>query len=52
MLENVCDDRFICRRIVTCDEKWIYFSNWDKQSQWLNRDEQVAGPVAKRDRFW
>lgn len=49
LLENPRDDRFI-RRIVTCDEKWVYFSNPDKQNQWLNRG-QIAKPVAKRDRF-
>lgn len=49
LLENPRDDRFI-RQIVTCDEKWVYFSNPDKQNQWLNPG-QVAEPVAKRDRF-
>ena len=47
LLENPRDDRFIRRRIVTCDEKWIYFNNRDKQRQWLNRGLQVADPVAK-----
>jgi [histone H3]-lysine36 N-dimethyltransferase SETMAR len=49
LLENPLDDRFI-RQIVTCDEKWVYFSNPDKRNQWLNPG-QVAEPVAKRDRF-
>lgn len=49
LLENPRDDRFICR-IVTCNEKWIYFNNPDKQNQWLDAG-QVAEPVAKRDRF-
>lgn len=49
LLDNPRDDRFI-RRIVTCDEKWVYFSNPDKQRQWLSPG-QVAEPVAKRDRF-
>ena len=49
LLDNPCDDRFI-RRIVTCDEKWVYFSNPDKQNQWLNPG-QLAEPVSKRDRF-
>ena len=35
--ENPHDDRFIRQRIVTCDEKGIYFNKGDKQRQWLNR---------------
>ena len=35
---------------MTCDEKWVYFSNPDKENQWLDPG-QVAEPVAKRDRF-
>ena len=46
LLQNPHDDRFI-GRIVTCNEKWVYFNNPDKQNQWL----EVAQPVAKRDRF-
>ncbi len=49
LLENPLDDRFI-RRIVTCDEKWVYFNNPDKRNQWLNPG-QAAEPVSKRDRF-
>ena len=49
LLEHPRDDRFI-RRIVTCDEKWVYFNNPDKQNQWLDPG-QMAEPVAKRDRF-
>ena len=49
LLQNPRDERFI-RRIVTCDEKWIYFSNPDKKNQWLDPG-QMANPVAKRDRF-
>ena len=49
LLENPRDDRFI-RRIVTCDEKWVYFGNPDKQNQWLDPG-QMSKPVAKRDRF-
>ena len=46
---NPRDDLFI-GRIVTCDEKWVYFNNPDKQNQWLNQG-QIAEPVAKRDLF-
>lgn len=49
LLENPRDDRFI-RQIVTSDEKWIYFSNPDKQNQWLDAG-QVPEPVPKRERF-
>jgi histone-lysine N-methyltransferase SETMAR len=49
LLQNPHDERFF-RRIVTCDEKWIYFDNPDKQNQWLN-PRQVAESMAKRDRF-
>ena len=31
LLENMRVDRFVRFRIVTCDEKWIYFNNRDKQ---------------------
>ena len=37
---------------MTCDEKWIYFNNGDKQREWLNGGGQVAELVAIRDRFW
>jgi histone-lysine N-methyltransferase SETMAR len=49
LLENPRDDRFI-RRIVTSDEKWIYFNNPDKRNQWLDIG-QVAQPVPRRERF-
>lgn len=49
LLENPWDHRFI-RRIVTCDEKWVYYTNPDKQNQWLDPG-QMAESVAKRDRF-
>ena len=50
LLENPRDDRFI-HRIMTCDEKWMYFNERDKQSQWLNRRGEVAEPVTKRGLF-
>lgn len=43
------DDRFI-RRIVTCDEKWIYLNNPDMAKQWLDI-RQLPEPVVKRGRF-
>lgn len=49
LLEYPHDNRFI-HRIVTSDEKWIYFTNPDKQNQWLDIG-QVAQPVPKRERF-
>ena len=49
LLENPRDERFI-RRIVTSDEKWIYFNNPDKRNQWLDIG-QVAQPVPRSERF-
>jgi hypothetical protein len=43
------DHRFI-KRIVSCDEKWIYLNNPDLQKQWLDKG-QLPVPVAKRERF-
>jgi len=48
-LENPLDDRFI-RRIVTCDEKLVYFSNSDRQNQWLNPGK-MEELESKRDLF-
>ena len=47
LLENPMDERWI-KRVVTCDEKWVYFSNPDKENQWLEPG-QMAEPVPKRD---
>lgn len=49
LLLNPNDQRWI-KRIVTCDEKWVYYDNPDKRNQWLDPG-QVAEPVAKRERF-
>ncbi|CAF1565946.1 unnamed protein product [Didymodactylos carnosus] len=49
LLANPRDERFI-KRIVTCDEKWVYFNSPNKQNQWINRDE-AALPVPIRGRF-
>ena len=34
LIGNLLDDRFISR-IVTCDEKWVYYCNPDASKQWL-----------------
>ena len=47
--ENPHDNRF-WKRIVTCDEKWIFLSNPDYRKQWVPRDEE-AQPVVQRNRF-
>jgi histone-lysine N-methyltransferase SETMAR len=49
LLANPMDIRF-WRRIVTGDEKWIYFRNPDKGNQWL-QPGQAAEPVVQRGRF-
>jgi hypothetical protein len=49
LLQLPKDHRFI-KRIVTCEEKWIYLKNLDLQKQWLHK-RQLAVPVAKRERF-
>jgi hypothetical protein len=49
LLQLPKDDRFI-KRIVTCDEKWIYLNNPHLQKQWLDKG-QLLVPVAKRERL-
>jgi hypothetical protein len=49
LLQFSKDHRFI-KRIVTCDEKWIYLKNPDLQKQWLDKG-QLLVPVTKRERF-
>ena len=49
LLQNPLDFRFF-KRIVTCDEKWIYFRNPDTSNQWVDSSEP-AMPAAKRGRF-
>jgi histone-lysine N-methyltransferase SETMAR len=49
LLQLLKDHRFI-KRIVTCDEKWIYLNNPDLQKQWLDKG-QLPVPVGKRERF-
>jgi histone-lysine N-methyltransferase SETMAR len=48
LLKNPLDDRF-WKRIVTCDEKWIFLNNPDKRKQWVYPGQEVA--VVKQDRF-
>jgi hypothetical protein len=49
LLQLPKDHRFI-KRIVTCDEKWIYLNNPDLQKQWLDKG-QLPVWVAERERF-
>jgi histone-lysine N-methyltransferase SETMAR len=49
LLQLPKDSRFI-KRIVICDEKWIYLNNPDLQKHWLNKG-QLPVPVAKRERL-
>lgn len=49
LLKNPFDSRFT-KRIVTSDEKWIYFTNPDTSNQWLDIG-QTAFPVVKHQRF-
>ena len=43
------DGRFI-RRIVTCDEKWVYYRNPDASKQCLGT-RQPAKVMVKKNRF-
>jgi hypothetical protein len=49
LLQLLKDRRFI-KRIVTCDEKWIYLNNPDLQEQWLDKG-QLPVLVTKREHF-
>jgi histone-lysine N-methyltransferase SETMAR len=49
LLQLPKDHRFI-KRIVTCEEKWIYLNHPDLQEQCLDKG-QLPVPVAKRERF-
>ena len=46
---NPNDERFL-KRIVTCDEKWVYYRNPDTRKQWLDPG-QPANPVVKQKSF-
>lgn len=49
LLENPKDLRF-WRRVVTGDEKWVFFRNANKENVWI-QPGQPALQVAKQDRF-
>jgi histone-lysine N-methyltransferase SETMAR len=49
LLENPQSFRFF-KRIVTCDEKWIYFRNLNSSNQWLPQGEPGLS-VVKRGQF-
>jgi histone-lysine N-methyltransferase SETMAR len=49
LLDNPLDDRF-WKRIVTCDEKWVFLVNRDRSRRWVPRDQNPP-PVARQDRF-
>lgn len=46
---NPNDERFL-KRIVTGDEKWVYYRNPDMRKQWLDPG-QPANPVVKQKSF-
>jgi hypothetical protein len=43
------DDRF-WKRIVTCDEKWVFLVNRDRSRRWVPRDQNPPS-VARQDHF-
>jgi hypothetical protein len=49
LLQLPKDHHFI-KRIVTCDEKWIYLNSLDVQKQWLDKGQPPVS-AAKRERF-
>ena len=49
LLENPLDDRF-WKRIVTCDEKWVFLVNHDRSKRWVLRGQNPP-PVARPNRF-
>lgn len=49
LLKNPLDDRF-WKRIVTCDEKWVFLYNPDKRKQWVLHDQEAI-PVVQQSRF-
>ena len=38
LLTNPMDERFL-KRIITCDEKWVYYKNPDLRKQWIKKGE-------------
>jgi [histone H3]-lysine36 N-dimethyltransferase SETMAR len=49
LLMNPLDDRF-WKRIITCDEKWIFLVNHNRTKQWVKRGQQTQ-PIVRQDRF-
>ena len=49
LIGNPMDDKFI-RRIVTCDEKWVYYQNPNASKQWLS-PRQLAKVIVKKNQF-
>jgi histone-lysine N-methyltransferase SETMAR len=49
LLQNPIDDRF-WKRIVTCDEKWIFLNNPDTRKKWVLQGEDLPS-VVRQDRF-
>jgi histone-lysine N-methyltransferase SETMAR len=49
LLTNPMDERFL-KRIITCDEKWVYYKNPDLRKQWIKKGEAPL-QVPKRARF-
>lgn len=49
LLQNPRNDRF-WKQIITGDEKWIFFNNYDRRSQWVSCGEKPMR-VPKTDRF-
>ncbi|CAF3284141.1 unnamed protein product [Rotaria sp. Silwood2] len=49
LLDNSLDDQS-WKRILTCDEKWIFLVNRDRFRRWVPRDQNPP-PVARQDLF-
>ncbi|CAM4819728.1 unnamed protein product, partial [Rotaria magnacalcarata] len=49
LLDNPLNDRF-WKRIVTCDEKWVFLFNRNRSRRWVPRDQNPPS-VARQDHF-
>ena len=49
LLDSPLDDRF-WKRIVTCDEKWVFLVNLDHSRRWIPSDQNLSS-VARQDHF-
>ena len=47
IIGNLMDDRFI-RKIITCDEKWVYHHNPDATKQWLGAHKPAKASLKNR----